>query len=107
MRSSASSVHSDRGARAAVPRVPCVQALAHHRLSDAPDVGARPPGLEFDQDGQRRRSFYFAEDSLRSGSAQDNAAFEQSRTSPNMMQRRNVMPPANSTPILQQSSMNW
>ncbi|KAJ7202856.1 hypothetical protein GGX14DRAFT_653198 [Mycena pura] len=84
--------------------------LAHHRLSDAPDVGARPPGREFDQDsvgGQRRRSFYFAEDSLRSGGAQDNAAFEQSRTSPNMMQRRNVMPAAISTPILQQSSMNW
>ncbi|KAJ7202855.1 hypothetical protein GGX14DRAFT_399225 [Mycena pura] len=83
--------------------------LAHHRLSDAPDVGARPPGREFDQDsvgGQRRRSFYFAEDSLRSGGAQDNAAFEQSRTSPNMMQRRNVMPAAISTPILQQSSMN-
>jgi hypothetical protein len=89
--------------------------LAHHRLSDPPDmyaVGARPDGREFDQDsvgGQRRRSFYFAEDSLRGfqGERVEDAAYD-ARGSPNgMMQRRNVMPAAISAPILQQSSMNW
>jgi len=45
--------------------------LAHRRLSDPPAnpfVGEAPPNRNFDQDsigGQRRRSFYFAEDSLR------------------------------------------
>jgi hypothetical protein len=87
--------------------------LAHHRLSDAPEMtaGARPDGREFDQDsvgGQRRRSFYFAEDSLRGfqGERPEEPAQYDSR-SPNMMQRRNVMPAAISAPILQQSSMNW
>ncbi|KAJ6620704.1 hypothetical protein B0H10DRAFT_2163371 [Mycena sp. CBHHK59/15] len=88
--------------------------LAHHRLSDGPDMlaqGARPDGREFDQDsigGQRRRSFYFAEDSLRGfqGERPEETQYD-SRTSPNMMQRRNVMPAAISAPILQQSSMNW
>ncbi|KAJ7175365.1 hypothetical protein C8R46DRAFT_891283, partial [Mycena filopes] len=89
--------------------------LAHHRLSDPPEIhGARPDNRDFDQDsvgGQRRRSFYFAEDSLRGfqGERVDEGQFD-SRTagqSPNMMQRRNVMPAAISAPILQQSSMNW
>ncbi|KAJ7465248.1 hypothetical protein FB451DRAFT_1041588, partial [Mycena latifolia] len=86
--------------------------LAHHRLSDPPDMaGARPDGREFDQDsvgGQRRRSFYFAEDSLRGfqGERPEDAQFSAS-ANPGMMQRRNVMPAAISAPILQQSSMNW
>ncbi|KAJ7725329.1 hypothetical protein B0H16DRAFT_1332714 [Mycena metata] len=86
--------------------------LAHRRLSDPPDVhGARPDGRDFDQDsvgGQRRRSFYFAEDSLRGfqGERGDDGAFD-SRSPAGMTQRRNVMPAAISAPILQQSSMNW
>lgn len=89
------------------------QELAHRRLSDPPMgdayIGARPEGREFDQDsvgGARRRSFYYAEDSLRGyqGERQDDQAFT-SRTSP--MMRRNVMPAAISAPILRESSMNW
>lgn len=90
--------------------------LAHRRLSDPPNAGgfiagARPEGREFDQDsvgGARRRSFYYAEDSLRGfqGDRNDEGQYD-SRTSPTMSQRRNVMPAAISAPILQQSSMNW
>lgn len=88
--------------------------LAHHRLSDPPNMaamGARPDGRDFDQDsvgGQRRRSFYFAEDSLRGfqGERPEDAQYSSS-ANPNMMQRRNIMPAAISAPILQQSSMNW
>ncbi|KAJ7246358.1 hypothetical protein C8J57DRAFT_726402 [Mycena rebaudengoi] len=89
--------------------------LAHRRLSDPPQMhdvaGARPDGREFDQDslgGQRRRSFYFAEDSLRGFQGErpaDDGAYDS--RAPGMMQRRNVMPAAISAPILQQSSMNW
>jgi len=89
--------------------------LAHRRLSDPPEMaaGARPDGREFDQDsvgGQRRRSFYFAEDSLRGFQGErpeDAAHFDSRSANPNMVQRRNVMPAAISAPILQQSSMNW
>ena len=45
------------------------QDLAHRRLSD-PIAGARPQGQEFDRDSvgaPRRRSFYYAEDSLSGG----------------------------------------
>lgn len=91
--------------------------LAHRRLSDPPNmhefVGARPDGREFDQDsvgGARRRSFYYAEDSLRGYQGErggDDAQFD-SRVSPQgMSQRRNVMPAAISAPILRESSMNW
>ncbi|KAJ7745973.1 hypothetical protein B0H14DRAFT_3097126 [Mycena olivaceomarginata] len=73
--------------------------LAHHRLSDPPDMYAVGGGV-----------FYFAEDSLRGfqGERVEDAAYD-ARGSPNgMMQRRkNVMPAAISAPILQQSSMNW
>ncbi|KAJ7134278.1 hypothetical protein C8R44DRAFT_610814, partial [Mycena epipterygia] len=93
--------------------------LAHRRLSDPPDmaaIGARPDGREFDQDsvgGQRRRSFYFAEDSLRGfqGERVDEGAGQWDSRNPTggMMQRRNmpVAPATISAPILQQSSMNW
>jgi len=87
------------------------QELAHRRLSDPTDAaGVRPDGREFDQDsvgGQRRRSFYFAEDSLRGfqGDRVDDSHFD-ARTG-QMSQRRNVMPAAISAPILRESSMNW
>ncbi|KAJ3896925.1 hypothetical protein GG344DRAFT_85038 [Lentinula edodes] len=85
--------------------------LAHRRLSEPTGTaGYRPEGREFDQDsvgGQRRRSFYFAEDSLRGyqGDRVDDSHFD-ARTG-QMSQRRNVMPAAISAPILRESSMNW
>ncbi|KAJ3755780.1 hypothetical protein EV360DRAFT_49138, partial [Lentinula raphanica] len=87
------------------------QELAHRRLSDPGDAaGYRPEGREFDQDsvgGQRRRSFYFAEDSLRGyqGDHADDSHFD--ARAGQMSQRRNVMPAAISAPILRESSMNW
>jgi hypothetical protein len=83
--------------------------LAHRRLSDPPDIGSvgvRPEGQEFDQDsvgGARRRSFYYAEDSLR--------GFQDSEqvTGPSMMtQRRTIVPGTPiSAPVLRESSLNW
>ncbi|KAJ7610303.1 hypothetical protein DFH06DRAFT_1016665, partial [Mycena polygramma] len=93
--------------------------LAHRRLSDPPEMrGARPDGREFDQDsvgGQRRRSFYFAEDSLRGfqGERTEEGTYDSRSHGPGagaagaMRERRNVVPGAISAPILQQSSMNW
>jgi len=91
--------------------------LAHRRLSDPVDadvaaVGVRPDGREFDQDsvgGQRRRSFYFAEDSLRGFQSDRNEEthYDSRTNQATMSQRRPVMPSAISAPILQQSSMNW
>lgn len=88
--------------------------LAHRRLSDPPDadafVGARPDGREFDQDsvgGARRRSFYYAEDSLRGFQGDRNDENQYDSRSPTMSQRRNVAPATISAPVLQQSSMNW
>ncbi|KIJ60278.1 hypothetical protein HYDPIDRAFT_170313 [Hydnomerulius pinastri MD-312] len=86
--------------------------LAHRRLSD-PDVayvGARPDGQEFDRDsvgGQRRRSFYYAEDSLRGyqGVRAEEDAYDHHVT--NMRERRPVVAGAISTPILRESTMNW
>jgi hypothetical protein len=88
------------------------QELAHHRLSEPRQVdGLRPEGREFDQDslgGQRRRSFYFAEDSLRGfqGDRPEEANFD-SRDNSAMMSQRRVLPSAISAPILRESSMNW
>lgn len=90
--------------------------LAHRRLSDPPDVvvGARPEGREFDQDsvgGARRRSFYFAEDSLRGYAGERNEDVgppaAAAAVNPQITQRRNVIPAAISAPILRESSMNW
>jgi hypothetical protein len=94
------------------------QELAHRRMSDPPQgyVGERPD-RDFDQDsvgGQRRRSFYFAEDSLSYAAQQEQAQMRQMEaenpfSDPNsarVVQRR-VAPTAISAPILQQSSMNW
>jgi hypothetical protein len=88
------------------------QELAHHRLSgDDYFSGQRPVGREFDEDsigGQRRRSFYYAEDSLRGfqedGQGQQNSG---SRVSPTQMSQRRVIPAVISAPVLTESSMNW
>ena len=88
--------------------------LAHQRLQEPADTydGSRPDGRDFDQDsvgGQRRRSFYFAADSLRGFSEVANTAaqFDQ-RVSPDsgMRERRGVAG-AISTPILRENTMNW
>lgn len=89
------------------------QELAHRPLPD-PDgdnAGVRPEGQEFDRDSigeQRRRSFYYAEDSLRGyeGVRRDEDTADR-RITPVMRERRNLNPGAISAPILQGSSMNW
>jgi len=83
------------------------RAYAHRRLSDSPDVlGVRPEGRQFDQDsvgGARRRSFYYAEDSLR--------VYDQANVhdgSQVMSQRRPMVEPGViSGPMLTGSTMNW
>jgi len=108
--------------------------LRHRRLSD-PNIPNVPypdrTGREFDQDsvgGQRRRSFYFAEDSLRGQQqmvTQSSVPIVQAQTqyvvqpgsqiqhshriSPESMRERRgpVVPGAISAPILTQSSLNW
>jgi len=101
------------------------QEAKHRRLSDPIDPnGVRPEGRDFDQDsvgGQRRRSFYFAEDSLRGfqeqqqeqysyyaqGQGQGQGGWDARSGESQMSQRRPVMPSAISAPILRESSMNW
>ncbi|EKM75539.1 hypothetical protein AGABI1DRAFT_132204 [Agaricus bisporus var. burnettii JB137-S8] len=87
------------------------QQLAHRRLSDPPgeNLGVRPQGREFDQDsvgGARRRSFYYAEDSLRGYESQP-APNDQLMAESSMSQRRNVVPGSISAPVLRGSTMNW
>lgn len=84
------------------------RALAHRRLSDNADyVGVRPDGQEFDRDsvgGQRRRSFYYAEDSLRGyQSTREDEGYDHHVT----RERRAIQPGTISTPILRESTMNW
>lgn len=89
--------------------------LAHRRISDPPNdesVGVRPEGRDFDQDsvgGQRRRSFYYAEDSLRGFQQQSTAADSNPSVSPqqSMVQRRNLTTNMISTPVLRESSLQW
>lgn len=101
--------------------------MAHRRLSDPPGpadlAGYRQEGREFDQDsigGQRRRSFYFAQDSLRGFQGQEETySYLQHQQGggygatahggQQQMSQRRGMPQggAISAPILQQSSMNW
>lgn len=86
--------------------------LAHRRLSDPPDMdaaGVRPEGQDFDQDsvgGARRRSFYYAEDSLKGyqGGRQDESV---PIAGPSMSQRRIAPGTPISAPILRESSLNW
>jgi len=87
--------------------------LAHRRLSDPPDMdsaGVRPEGQDFDQDsvgGARRRSFYYAEDSLRG--FQDERQDELTHIAgPSIMTQRRVLPGTPiSAPVLRESSLNW
>jgi hypothetical protein len=88
--------------------------LAHRRLSDPPDdaLGVRPAGRQFDQDsvgGARRRSFYYAEDSLRGFEQQQDQqqVMGEVPTSSNLTNRRNVAPGTISAPILKGSTLNW
>ena len=107
--------------------------LRHHRLAEpnAPnDSYPDRTGRDFDQDsigGQRRRSFYFAEDSLRGQEAVQQTAVPVAqlqgqhviqpvsqveysyRTSPDGVRERRapVVTGAISAPILTQSSLNW
>lgn len=88
------------------------QELAHRRLSDPTDMaGARPYGQEFDRDslgGQRRRSFYYAEDSLSGGQGGGSEErYDYHSPDAGMRERRAIVPGTISTPYLQQSSMNW
>ncbi|KAL6300111.1 hypothetical protein BKA93DRAFT_829390 [Sparassis latifolia] len=88
--------------------------LAHRRLSDPVDttndfIGARPEGQEFDRDslgGQRRRSFYYAADSLR-GFADVAAAAAGTASQDGMRERRTVMPGMISAPVLRDNTMSW
>ncbi|KIL61903.1 hypothetical protein M378DRAFT_813415 [Amanita muscaria Koide BX008] len=87
--------------------------MAHQRLADAPPVmtGVAPQGREFDQDsvgGARRRSFYWAEDSLRGYQPEsvDDPLITSASGSAGIT-RRTVAPTAISAPILRESSMNW
>lgn len=89
------------------------RALAHRRLSDnaeADYVGVRPDGQEFDRDsvgGQRRRSFYYAEDSLRGFQSAHGDEDGYDHHVSNTRERRPVQPAIISTPILRESTMNW
>ena len=85
---------------------------AHRRLSGPSDMsspGIRPEGQDFDQDsvgGARRRSFYYAEDSLRG--FQDPEPERVAGPSSVMTERRIILPGTLiSSPVLQQSSLNW
>ena len=88
--------------------------LAHRRLSDPPTnpfVGEAPRNRNFDQDsigGQRRRSFYFAEDSLR-GFSDYNYANEGARRSPEHTSGLNRRPIAGNIgpPVMRENSLNF
>ncbi|KAH9971299.1 hypothetical protein BGW80DRAFT_1174593, partial [Lactifluus volemus] len=87
--------------------------LRHRRLCDPNmpnDLYPDPIGRDFDQDSvgrQRRRSFYFVENSLR-GPAQRYQTEYSYRTSPESMRERRgpVVPGAISAPILTQSNLD-
>lgn len=88
--------------------------LAHRRLSDPPTnpfVGEAPPNRNFDQDsigGQRRRSFYFAEDSLRGFSDYSNTN-DGVRLSPEQTSGLNRRPIAGNIgpPVMRENSLNF
>lgn len=88
--------------------------MAHRRLSDPPVMGSTPaPGQTFDRDsigGQRRRSFYYAEDSLRGfGDAPADETFDHLSNYPAGMRERRppIEPGAISAPILRDNTLNW
>lgn len=88
--------------------------LAHRRLSDPPTnpfIGEAPPNRNFDQDsigGQRRRSFYFAEDSLR-GLSDHNYTNDGARLSPEQTLGLNRRPIAGNIgpPVMRENSLNF
>jgi len=88
--------------------------LAHRRLSDPPAhpfVGEAPPNRNFDQDsigGQRRRSFYFAEDSLR-GFSDHSYNSDGARLSPEQTSGLNRRPIAGNIgpPVMRENSLNF
>ena len=88
--------------------------LAHRRLSDPPTnpfIGEAPPNRNFDQDsigGQRRRSFYFAEDSLR-GFSEPNYTNDGARLSPEQVSGLNRRPIAGNIgpPVMRENSLNF
>lgn len=96
------------------------QEAAHHRLAE-PTFDATPaPGQDFDRDsigGQRRRSFYFAEDSIRGTGApqqpqtqqqqQDETYMHTVTPQQGMRERRAIIPGQISAPILRDNTMNW
>jgi len=94
--------------------------MAHRRLSDVPQqgyTGEAPPNRDFDQDsvgGQRRRSFYFAEDSLRGlpemrrpDEHEQQALFRTSPESVHPVNRRTILPSAISAPVMRENSLNF
>lgn len=89
--------------------------LAHQRLSDPPAnpfIGEAPPNRNFDQDsigGQRRRSFYFAEDSLRGFSDNGYTGDDGARLSPEQPSGLNRRPIAGNIgpPVMRENSLNF
>lgn len=83
--------------------------VAHQRIDDT--AGVRPEGQEFDRDslgGQRRRSFYYAEDSLRGYQAAHAEDDTYDHRASVIRERRPIVAGAAiSTPILRESTMNW
>ncbi|EJC97950.1 uncharacterized protein FOMMEDRAFT_114733 [Fomitiporia mediterranea MF3/22] len=100
------------------------QESAHHRLAENPQMEVVPaPGQDFDRDsvgGQRRRSFYYAEDSLR-GFTQPSMREDLYGGGHNvsavpgagagvagmMRERRPIAPGTISAPILRDNTLNW
>lgn len=88
--------------------------LAHRRLSDPPTdafTGEAPPNRNFDQDsigGQRRRSFYFAEDSLR-GFSDSSYTNDGARLSPEQTSGLNRRQIAGNIgpPVMRENSLNF
>jgi len=88
--------------------------LAHRRLSDPPTntfTGEAPPNRDFDQDsigGQRRRSYYFAEDSLR-GFSDHNYTNDGARLSPEQVSGLDRRPITGSIgpPVMRENSLNF
>lgn len=88
--------------------------LAHRRLSDPPQgadlVGSRPDNQDFDRDsvgGQRRRSFYYAEDSLRGYQDAAPGQYDNTVTQDGMRERRPVNANMIGAPILRDNTLNW
>ncbi|KAL5524480.1 hypothetical protein ACEPAF_9620 [Sanghuangporus sanghuang] len=90
------------------------QETAHHRLQEPQTYTGPTPGQDFDRDsigGQRRRSFYYAEDSLRGFSQpaprDDISTHNISPAGGGMRERRPIAPGTISAPILRDNTLNW